>query len=389
MQVVIEKLTTGARGMARWKDGRPAFASGVLPGETIEVDKAEECRGYVDIKSFSLVESSEKRITPSCPYAGICGGCDFDFVSAKDSAELKEEIVKDNLVRIAKLETLPEFLPPAFGPENGWRARARVHVDMKNRRVGFLPKRGKELVEVKNCPRLEKRLNDMLSDHDELIRASRTTLFQKGVNRKTGFIELSLFNGDDSVSLEEKECIRTIDGISYHVSGNVFFQSNPTVLPHLFEFVKDNVVGDSIMDLYSGVGTFSALFEGERRKVIAVERQKECLRLSSINAPSASSFTGDVALWGRNRKDRVDTVIVDPPRTGLDSGVPAMISSWRPERIIYVSCNSATLARDIPFFKEYKVEKAQVFDFYPGSSHEETVVLLTHKDSLKTLTIPL
>lgn len=378
MQVVIEKLTTGARGMARWEDGRPAFASGVLPGEIIEVDRIEECRGYVDIRSFSLAKASEKRLVPTCSYAGICGGCDFDFVSAKDSAELKEEIVKDNLLRISKLGTLPSFLPPVYGSENGWRARARVHVDMKNRRVGFLPKRGKELVEVRNCPRLESRLNDMLCDPDALIRTSRTTLFQKGVNRKTGFVELSLFNGDDFVSLEDKECIRTISGIKYHVSGNVFFQSNPTLLPRLFSFIRENVVGESIMDLYSGVGTFSALFENEKRRVIAVERQKECLRLSGMNAPSASSFTGDVALWGRNRKDRVDTVIVDPPRTGLDSGVPEMISSWKPERVIYVSCNSATLARDIPLFKDYAVSKAQVLDFYPGSSHEETVVLLTH-----------
>lgn len=377
MQITIEKIVTGGRGMAKWGDGRNAFVSGVLPGEVISVGDFVDNRGYVEVKSYEILKQSERRVKPTCPYSGICGGCDFDFVSASDSALFKEEIVKDNFTRISRLETLPEFLSPQYGSENGWRARARVHIDMKRRKVGFLPKKGNALVEVTHCPRLEEPLNELLKYPDELIRSARTVLFNKGVNRKTGFIELSLFSGDDMVSMEEKECTRTIDGVKYHVSANVFFQSNPKVLPSLFSFVRENVVGDNIMDLYSGVGTFSALFEGDGKKVIAVERQKECLRLSRINAPSALSFTGDVKEWGKGRNESVDTVIVDPPRTGLDSGVPEMISSWNPERIIYVSCNSATLARDIPFFKGYELKKAQVFDFYPGSSHTECVVMMS------------
>ena len=133
------------------------------------------------------------------------------------------------------------------------------------------------------------------------------------------------------------------------------------------------------MDLYSGVGTFSALFEGSGKTVYAVERQKECLALSRVNAPSAISFSDDVAVWGRKSGRHVDTVIVDPPRVGLDKGVPEMISSWQAERIIYVSCNSVTAARDIPLFDGYRVEKVKVFDFYPGSSHEEVAVVLVKK----------
>ena len=132
------------------------------------------------------------------------------------------------------------------------------------------------------------------------------------------------------------------------------------------------------MDLYSGVGTFSALFEGEGRSVTAVERDRNCLRLAKKNAPSARYFTDDVARWAASSDRKVDTVIVDPPRTGLGSAA-SMIASWNCDSVIYVSCNSASLAYDLKAFSSYEIEKVKVFDFYPGSGHEETVVILRHR----------
>ena len=130
------------------------------------------------------------------------------------------------------------------------------------------------------------------------------------------------------------------------------------------------------MDLYSGVGTFSALFENSGRKVFAVERDRECLYLAKKNAPSAVSFSSDVALWGRKNKERAETIIVDPPRTGIGEEALSLILSWKPERIIYVSCNSATAARDIGRMAGYKVTKAKVFDFYPGTGHDESAYVI-------------
>ena len=149
----------------------------------------------------------------------------------------------------------------------------------------------------------------------------------------------------------------------------------------MFDFVRENVVGNKIMDLYSGVGTFSALFEGSGKSVIAVERQKECLRLSEKNAPSARSITDDVFKFASKTKTKVDTVIVDPPRVGLDKGVPELIMSFEPKRIIYISCDSVTLSRDLPKFDKYTPTLARVFDFYPGSSHIETAIVLSRIDT--------
>lgn len=376
MLLRAEKLTTGAVAIAHDEDGRTVFLPGVLPGECIITDRLTEKRGSLFSLSHEITEKSPMRRIPVCPYSSVCGGCDFDFVSAEDSARLKEEIVKDNLRRIAKLEELPPFEPPAYTDEMRYRARARVHYSMKDRRAGFLKKNSNEIVEIKSCPLLEDRLDDEVFRTGEALKRCRGMMFSKGVNRKTGLVELQFFNGDDRLSAESEEVVRTVDGVLYHVTAGVFFQSNPAVLPELFSFVRDNVTGNEIMDLYSGVGTFSALFEHSGRNITAVERQKECLRLAAKNAPSASSYTDDVFAFASRTKAKVDTVIVDPPRTGLDKGVPALIESFSPERIIYVSCDSVTLARDIPFFTHYRPVKARVFDFYRGSSHEESGVVL-------------
>lgn len=375
MQVVIDKLVSGARGMCQ-VDGRPAFISGVLPGERVECHVFEDKKAYSELALDEILVPSDKRILTPCPYSGVCGGCDFDLLSGEDSALAKELIVKDTLTHIAKLSALPPFLPPAHSSDFGYRVRARFHVDMKSRKAGFLEARGRKIIPIEDCPRLSPAFAPLLKDQKNLFLAARDLMFQGKISEKTGYTEVAAFAGDDGVSVGEKGVTVSVGEISYRVNAAVFFQSNLLVLPSLFDFIKAETVGNTVMDLYSGVGTFSALFEGSGKKVIAVERQKQCLALARRNAPSAESFTDDVALWAKRQKGGVDTVIVDPPRVGLGYGVPEMIASWCPQRIIYVSCNAVTLARDLGHFTGYHPVKAQVLDFYPGSSHEESVIAL-------------
>lgn len=379
MDVRIEKLISGAKGLGEI-NGKSIIVSNALPGELVDVEIESEKKSFIQAKAVKVLEPSEKRIIPVCPYYGICGGCDFQIVSEKDSAYLKQETIKDNMRRIGKLSSLPEFLPPVYGEFKAYRSRCRVHVDLKSKRQGFLSSKSNDLINLHHCPALKDSLNTLLEERNgRVYKVARSALFENRINKNTAFAEVPLFAGDCLVSDSSKPVDITIGDYCYSVSSNVFFQSNPSLMPSLFAFVLENAIGDNIMDLYSGVGTFSALFEGQGKTVYAVERQKECLALSKKNAPTAISYTADVAKWAKNAKHRVDTVIVDPPRVGLDSSVIDMISSWNPERIIYISCNSVTLARDLGLFTSYRAEKARVFDFYPGSSHVETVVLLSRK----------
>ena len=369
-------MASDAIGIAH-DNGKTIFIRGTLPGELVEYEIRETKPGYIIADAVEILEKSEMRRAPVCPYYSVCGGCSFQIVDEKDSALLKTEIVKDNLRRIAKLAELPEFEDTVYGSFEGYRHRARFHVDFSSRRAGFLGRKSSELVEISSCPALSGMLNDLLSvNRDELMKQGRSEMFQNRVDRVTGYSEVSAFEGDDEVTLNEKAIPITISGIRYYVSARVFFQSNPALLPYLFSFVEENAIGHTIMDLYSGVGTFSALFENSGRKVFAVERDRECLYLAKKNAPSAVSFSSDVALWGRKNKERAETIIVDPPRTGIGEEALSLILSWKPERIIYVSCNSATAARDIGRMAGYKVTKAKVFDFYPGTGHDESAYVI-------------
>ena len=316
--------------------------------------------------------STGSRIASACPYSGICGGCDFDYVDEEHSALFKSMIVKANIEKATGRDISHVMMPPLYASSSGYRSRCRIHVSMKDRRIGFLAKRSNELVEVGRCPMLTQRLNDILADPRGLFTRAQSHLFSSGVNRRTGFVELALFDADDKVLIAGEEGVKTVGPYRFHLGAGVFFQSNAVLLPRLFETVKRNVMGSRVMDLYSGVGTFSTILEGEGLEVVAVERDRQCLSFARRNAPSARFFTDDVALWSKKARGGVDTVIVDPPRTGLGQAAHT-IASWSAGRVIYVSCNSARA------FDGYDIRLVQVIDFYPGTGHEESVVVMDRR----------
>ena len=378
MDLIIEKMATDAFGVGHY-NGKTVLVCGSLPGERVECRITEDRSGYSIAEAVGVITPSPMRREAVCPYYESCGGCDFQIVGEKDSAELKKSVLVDNLRRIGKVESLPDDIPVYYGEFEGYRRRVRFHVDYPARKWGFLGRKSSEIIPIRNCPAISRRLNSLLEDGRILLDEARKAMFSNSLKRDTGHAEIRAFDGDDGLSLGKENVSIDIAGIRYTVNALVFFQSNPSVLPHLLSFVKENAIGDSIMDLYSGVGTFSALFENTGKRVYAVERDKLCLSLSKLNAPSALSFTADVALWGKKNGRHVDTVIVDPPRTGLSREALSEIISWKPERIIYVSCNSSTLSRDAALMADYKITKAAVFDFYPGTGHDESALVLDRK----------
>ena len=369
---------TGARGYADY-EGRRVILDGFIPGDEVSCGSLRPDKGFLRPVNAQLSSASELRISPACPYSGRCGGCDFDCVSEETSARLKNEIVAANISSALKRDVSPLMKDPLYASASGYRARCRIHLSAKDRQIGFLAKNSSSLVAVKHCPLLTDGLNEILADGRKFFSRAQSQIFSAPVNRKTGFAELSLFDAGDKVLAGSQEGVFSIAGYTFHLTGDVFFQSNIHLLPALFQIIRDEARGDSIMDLYSGVGTFSAVLEDRGCAVTAVERDKRCLALAAKNAPSARFFTDDVALWAARGRKSVDTVIVDPPRTGLKEAAK-LIPQWKAGRIIYVSCNSATLAYDLKSLCEsYEIESIQVIDFYPGSGHEETVVILNRK----------
>ncbi len=382
MQVTIEKLVQGGSGFARLDSNKSLFVEGALPGEVVEVIIDEEKKGYAKGHVKTILSVSADRVTAPCRYWGVCGGCDLQHLSSEKQPEVKQKMVLENLERIGSIPSSSFILEEtAFAKSWAYRSRVRFHVDMATREIGFLAKRSNDLVPIKTCPILVDDLNVELAQKDRIIAAARAVMFSSKERTKR-YIEVNAFAGDKKVSFGDEVVTTTIDGHPFFVTANVFFQSNLLLLPALVQYVSSHVVGNHVMDLYSGVGTFSSFLATQARSLIAVERQKECLALAKRNVPGLEVYTDKVELWAKKQRQHVDTVVVDPPRTGLEEGLPTLIASWKAKRVIYVSCDSVTLGRDLQRFTQqgYTVAKVKVFDLYPQTFHQEVVVILDREE---------
>ncbi|WP_293894397.1 MULTISPECIES: class I SAM-dependent RNA methyltransferase [unclassified Sphaerochaeta] len=383
MRLFIEKLISGGDGLAIGEDGKKVFVARTLPGEVVDVTIDQIKGGYNLATVDALLEASGHRIQPACPYWDICGGCDFQYADAAFQAVCKQEIVLDNLSRLGGLELGSFHLEPTVtGPAWNYRNRVRFHVDLPNKQVGFLQRKSSSLVRIDSCPILTEGLNALLADPKPLFEAARKAMFANKA-RKGGYLEVPAIASDADVSLLDKEISLRVGGKHFFVTSEIFFQSNKYLTASLGEYVASQAIGNTVMDLYSGVGTFSVFLAKKGRRLIAVERQGQCLQLAKKHLDACEFFTDSVEVWAKRQCIKVDTVVVDPPRTGLDESVPSLIASFKPERVVYVSCNSVTLARDLQRFacEGYTTTVVRVFDLYPQTFHHEAVAVLDRREN--------
>ena len=296
-----------------------------------------------------------------CPYFGKCGGCSLLNIPYEKQLEDKQKLFVEKLSSLA-----PDvvFDSPVSGPSEHYRSRARFRYSKEG--LSFYEEHSNSPVVIKECPILDEQLNCLLANPPKI------NLWE------LEDAQLPCISTDKKVIIDSSMGWITVKDRKLPVSNDVFFQSNLFLLPKLIDYVSENVSGKYVMDLYSGVGTFSAFLEDSYR-VTAVEINRKCLSLAKMHLKNTQFFASPVEKWNSGKRS-TDTVIVDPPRTGLDRNVPAMIASWNPQTIIYVSCYLNTQLRDIERFIQlgYKPAKARLFDFYPHTPHVETVVLMSH-----------
>lgn len=358
MRAHVEKLVEGGFGLARI-DGRACFIHGALPGELVECQVIEEKPGYLKADLTAVLESSPHRVHPACKHYGTCGGCDFMHLTYEAQCRGKESIFLDNLKRIGGIDqTSVAILPMVSGEAWGYRCRARLQRGASQ--WGFFSAASRNVVEIEHCPVLEARLNGLLFKKNSFLGNGR---------------ELSVFNGDEEVSFDGRIVKTTVHNKVFFVTNRVFFQSNKQLAGKLASLVADEILGESVLDLYAGVGFFSAFAE-QKATVIAVEQNPLCISLAGMHLTKTKFFTGNAENFIPHVP--IDTVIVDPPRTGLDKAVISHCVHWKAKRIIYVSCNTVTLARDLKRFSEvgYTLKRIGAFDFYPQTSHLEAVAVL-------------
>jgi 23S rRNA (uracil1939-C5)-methyltransferase len=379
LEVEIERILPGGYGLAH-AEGKTVFVSLAAPGDRLRV-RVERQQGNVLFASIEeILIASPIRIAPPCPYFGLCGGCDFQQLAYENQLAAKAEIIRDCLHRIARLEVVPEIVVTPSPRDWRYRMRAMWQIDQNERTVGYYERGSRRVCDVVDCAVLMPELQETL----ERVRSTNWQEFPQDLKH------LEVVAGGNGVSLapslaefETRELELTILDERYAYNAEAFFQINPGLLAPLIEFALGDVTGDSAVDLYCGVGLFTLPLARRFKRVIGVEGNPAATRFARRNLErarleNARVITAGVAEWFRGRTLQADFVLLDPPRAGAESSVIKGILNFVAPRVTYVSCDPATLARDLKklIAGGYAIESLRAFDLFPQTHHVETVVRL-------------
>ena len=404
----IEKAVAGGRMLAR-HDGAIALVAGAIPGELVEAVIEKIQRGTMWAMTERVIEASPDRVEPFCELD--CGGTVYAHVRYQRQLGLKREVLRDAFSRLAHVP-LPDDVAVAESRPDGYRMRARVH--LRNGRLGFfresthilcdagptrqllpetldvlerlersLAKAAREIVAeieiTENCDASERALNlELTADGDPSALAPLTK-----VDGVKGASSGAAHHARALTLWGSPEVTDTLHDVRLKRHARAFFQGNRYLLSTLVSRVVDRVPAGTVLDLYAGVGLFSAVLAARGDATLtAVEGDPISAHdLKDNLAPFGARAGGrhqPVELFLSGRVPQQDTVIVDPPRTGMTKQAMEGILRLRAPRIVYVSCDVATLARDVRVMTErrYQLTHVEAFDMFPNTAHVETLAVL-------------
>jgi 23S rRNA (uracil1939-C5)-methyltransferase len=420
MEVTIERILPGGLGLAH-ADGKTLMVALAAPGDRLRV-RVDREKGSVCFASIiEVIEPSSDRVEPACPYFGRCGGCDFQQMNYQTQLAAKIEIIKDCLHRLAKLDHIPEFEITPAPYQWRYRSRAQWQYDADNNYLGYYESGSHRVCDVAECGVLVPELQDQLGRLRQQMADGSLPVEAKYFRAVAGDDGVAVSSGGGRTIAGQTRALeiqRTIDGQSYSLSAESFFQTNEHLLRDLMVHAIGDASGDKAIELYSGVGLFTLPLARRFKRVVAVEENSEAAQFAQQNLANASLanteiVNSDVATWlnlecgGRAQRRRrfgsdrtakdptehegeiqsavaagalqIDFLLLDPPRVGAESRVIDGILQLRPKRICYVSCDPATLARDLRkiIAGGYALDSLAAFDMFPQTHHVETVAKLS------------
>ncbi|GAA1309471.1 putative RNA methyltransferase [Planotetraspora silvatica] len=406
VELTVDRVANGGWCVAR-HEGRVVFVRHALPGERVLAEITEETARFLRADAVEILKASPDRVTPPCPFSGPgrCGGCDWQHASLDAQRRMKADVVAEQLQRLAGLEwkVVVEEVPGA--PDGlGWRTRVQFAVDTDGS-AGLRRHRSHDIEHIDRCliahPAVEEvgaeTLNWRGGASVEVVAAAggdRAVIVEPRPHRRVAVPDV-----DASVLLDEgKRGTRALRGQAslvervrdrdFRVTASGFWQVHPgaaeTLLDAVLDFAQPKE-GEWALDLYCGAGLFAAGLAravGPEGAVLGIESEPQAVQDARWNLrdlPQATFERGRVEeALDRLDLEVADLVVADPPRAGLGRPVVDRVASLRASRIVYVSCDPATLARDIAWFAGhgYRVDGLRAFDQYPMTHHVECVALL-------------
>ena len=398
MGKILESLSPAYGGYSIARDEKVILIKGAIPGEVVDVEIQEKKRDYSVGVVVNVVEPSADRVEPPCPVFGMCGGCQLQYIRYERQVAMKDEVLRDTLARLGKVET--DLGAPLAGSEWHYRRKAQFKVS-KTGEIGFFRESSRDVITFDECPLMNDDINALLGR----IREKCSVVNLSDIHVAAGDTPVALLKGkgydmasfedfveaglsgiayNDSIAYGGAYTGFDLNGLRYTVSPWSFFQAHWELNRKVIEFMVDRMgplEGKHVLDLYAGACNFSLPCAAHGAEVVAVEENpyavedgKRNLELNGIkNCKIVKSSSEKYRI-----SKKFDVTILDPPRPGLASEVVKKIMDNPSGAIVYVSCNPATLARDLKKLKEkYDVQSVQQIDFFPNTFHIESVSFLS------------
>jgi 23S rRNA (uracil1939-C5)-methyltransferase len=427
----IESLDLEARGIAR-REGKAIFVEGALPAEKVRADIVRRKPSYEIARTTSIIKESSQRVTPRCPSFGTCGGCIMQHLDITAQVAIKQRALEDGFRHIAKM-TIPRVLPPLQGPAWGYRYRARLSVRKVIKKgkvlVGFHERKSRYVTDMTECHVLPPYVSDMLVPLRELIGSlsidDKIPQIEVAVGEATTALLLRHLEPLTAVDIEQLDAFSTRHNVVWWLQSKgpdtvrplheeqadslyyllpqfgLKMPYKPTDFTQVNYFINRSLIAkalnlldvqadERVADMFCGLGNFTLPLATVAREVVGIEGSsiltdralqaasehnlQEKTRFATLNL-----FEVDVA-WLRNL-GHFDRMLIDPPREGAQAVALALAQlepQERPTRIVYVSCNPATLARDAGILVHeggYKLSAAGVVNMFPHTGHVESIAV--------------
>lgn len=392
MQVHIDRMDHFGNGIGNI-NGKIIFVKGALPGETVDVTITKDKKSFMEGTINTIIYKSSKRVEPFCKYFGVCGGCSLCHLNYENTLEYKKERVKNILYKfdIPKINVIKN--------ENDLYYRNKIELKIVDGKLGFYEKSTHNLIEIKECKVTKKSINKSFEFVKNMKLENANVTIRANYNDEVLIIIDSkekpvILNPEDykivGIVLNDK-CIygqdnfmEKINNLFFTVSYNSFFQVNNYINLELFNLIKENIIGKTVLDLYSGVGTLSIVASKVVDKVYSIEVIANAVKNALINAKINKCDNINFILGKVEDKigfinDKIDTIIVDPARAGLDKKTIEVINNICPQRIIYVSCDTQSLANNLVDLTNYEIKKFYILDMFSYTYHIECFCILDRK----------
>lgn len=395
------KLTTptyGGESMGRLADGRAVFVPFALPGETARVRLTEEKRGFARAALVEVLAASPQRVLPKCAHFGVCGGCHYQILSYPDQLILKETILRDQLTRIAKLQTPPVMSMIPSPAAWNYRNHVQFHVAADGRLGYVAAGNSKTVVPISECHLPEEALDQLwpqlelqggtplervsLRAGDELMLVLESDMPETPEMEIEAGISVVHLTADDAVVVAGNDhIVIEVLGRPFRVSAGSFFQVNTAMAAKMVEHLLEKLrvlPSTTLLDVYCGVGLFSAFFAPKVKRLIGIEISGSACADFAINLDEfdhVELYEAPAEVVLANIDVHPDVVIVDPPRAGLEKEVLDALVVLGPEVLAYVSCDPSTLARDTArlILGGYTLTEVTPFDLFPQTYHIESI----------------